>query len=209
MATTRRFGLLSAAVFLFALAALGGVPPAAADSTLTEQCQVCHGPDGVSRWPDIPNISGLPEVVLANAMYDFRGRARPCRLPACGQDGSCPDVDMCTLSVGLTEAEIDRYARYYSAQPFSPSVADVDPELVTRGLELHDRYCEKCHTAGGSNPLDEASILRGQNMEYMRNAMADYRERRREQEAPMAKAIDSLDDEDVEALLHFYASPTR
>ena len=55
------------------MAALSAAPVIAADSAFTEACQVCHGPDGVARWPDIPNISGLPEVVIANALYDACG----------------------------------------------------------------------------------------------------------------------------------------
>jgi sulfide dehydrogenase cytochrome subunit len=183
---------------------------AAADMVkLTESCQVCHGPDGVSRWPDIPNISGLPEIVIANALYDFRGRARPCRKAACGPAGTCPDVEMCELSTGLSDEEIDLYARYYASQAFSPSVAEIDPALASAGEALHEQYCERCHTSGGSDPLDEASILRGQNREYLRNAMEDFRARRRVDEAPMTSAFEKIDDAGLEALLHYYATPTH
>lgn len=183
---------------------------AAADNDeLTESCQVCHGPDGISRWPDIPNISGLPEIVVANALYDFRGRARPCRKAACGPAGTCPDVDMCELATAFSDEEIDLYARHYASQAFSPSVAEVDPALASAGQALHEQYCEICHTAGGSDPLDEASILRGQNREYLRHAMDDFRARRRVDEAPMTRAFEKIDDAGVEALLHFYATPTH
>jgi sulfide dehydrogenase cytochrome subunit len=184
---------------------------ASSDSDFTAQCQVCHGPDGVSRWPDVPNISGLPTVVIANALYDFRGRARPCRTGECGPHETCPDADMCYLSHELDDEQIERYAAWYSAQPFSPSAPDIEvnAELVRVGSEIHAQRCESCHTGGGSRPLDEASILRGQNTAYLRNALADYREGRRVQEAGMAEAIASLNDGDIEALLHFYAAPTR
>jgi sulfide dehydrogenase cytochrome subunit len=198
-----------------ALLVLWGAPAVTAaetsDAAFTAQCEVCHGPDGVSRWADIPNISGLPAVVIANALYDFRGRARPCRSGDCGPKETCPDADMCYLGHELEEGQIDRYAAFYSAQPFSPSAPDVDiePALVTAGAQIHARLCEQCHTRGGSSPMDQASILRGQNMTYLRNAMSDFRSGRREQEAAMAEAIASLGDDDVEALLQFYASPAR
>jgi sulfide dehydrogenase cytochrome subunit len=182
-----------------------------AEADFTAQCEVCHGPDGVSRWSDIPNISGLPEVVVANALYDFRGRARPCRVGECGPQETCPDASMCYVSHELDDGEIDRYATYYSSQPFSPSAPDteLDPEVVAAGREVHDRLCEACHTQGGSSPLDQASILRGQNTAYLRNAMADFREGRRVQEAAMAEAMAVLSDGETEALLQFYASPMR
>lgn len=181
------------------------------EATFTAQCEVCHGPNGVSRWPDIPNISGLPRVVIANALYDFRGRARPCRTGECGPKETCPDADMCYLSHELEDAAIDRYADFYSSQPFSPSAPDIelDPELIVAGGQLHARLCESCHTEGGANPLDQASILRGQNLAYLRNAMGDFRTGERLQEAAMAEAIAQLSDRDTEALLHYYASPRR
>ena len=59
MDRTRRLENRFAAGLLLALAVAAIPSLAAADDAFTEPCQVCHGPDGVSRWPDIPNISGL------------------------------------------------------------------------------------------------------------------------------------------------------
>ena len=72
---THRF---RAMLFLLAAGCLLLPGAAAADiDRLTESCQVCHGPDGVSRWPDIPNISGLPEIVIANALYPATDNDEP------------------------------------------------------------------------------------------------------------------------------------
>jgi len=185
-----------------AATALAETPPG-----VVEQCAVCHGPDGVSRWGDVPNVSGLPEVVLANALYDFRGRARPCRRPACATEGACPDLDMCAVARPLSDAEMDAIARYYSTQPFSVSVEEFDAVLAVRGGEIHADQCEECHSKGGSDPLDEASILRGQNVEYLFNAIMDYRSGDRLGEVAMLERLRSLSDADVQALLNFYASP--
>lgn len=174
-----------------------------------QQCASCHGPDGVSRWGDVPNISGLPEIVIANALYDFRGHARPCRTPECAEDGSCPNMTMCQISGPLSDGEMDVIARYYAAQPFSPSVADFDQVMAAKGAEIHDKYCEICHTGGGTDPEDEASILRGQNTEYIRNAMSDYRSGDRLGEDAMLRKLNKLSPEEIEALVHFYASPTN
>lgn len=171
------------------------------------QCTPCHGPDGVSRWGDVPNISGLPEVVIANALYDFRGSARPCRQPACSAEGACPSLDMCLIARPLTDAQMDVISRYFAAMPFSPSVAEFDPDLAARGAEIHAAKCDGCHSFGGSDPLDEASILRGQNQEYLANAIADYRSGARLGEEMMLRRLRALSDEDVVALLNFYASP--
>jgi len=174
---------------------------------VVDQCTACHGPDGVSRWGDVPNISGLPEVVVANALYDFRGRARPCRRPDCGAEGTCPDLDMCAIARPLTDAEMDVIARYYSTQPFSVSIAEFDAALAVRGGEIHAEQCEECHSRGGSDPVDEASILRGQNLPYLLNAIADYRAGERIGEDAMLERLRALSDADVQALLNYYASP--
>lgn len=176
---------------------------------VVDQCTGCHGPDGVSRWGDVPNISGLPEIVIVNALYDFRGSTRPCRRPGCSADGTCPDLDMCVIANPLSGAEMDIIARYYAAQPFSPSAEEFDQALAARGSELHAEGCEECHSKGGSDPVDEASILRGQNSEYLMNAMSDYRSGERLGEEAMLQRLRALSDQDIEALVHFYGSPTN
>ena len=194
-------------ILIMMLLATGAV---AEDSNgIVGQCTACHGIDGVSRWGDIPNISGLPEIVIANALFDFRGNQRPCRKPSCATAGDCPNVDMCQLSAPLTVGAMDTLARIYSERPFSPSADEFDPDLAARGKEIHDAYCEQCHTHGGSDPLDEASILRGQNMEYTRNAIADFRAGRRFGEEAMMLKMPEIDDEEAEALVQFYASPAE
>lgn len=196
--------LLLLAVLTIAVSVRAETAPGIVDS-----CVACHGPDGVSRWADVPNISGLPEVVVANALYDFRGHARPCRKPACAMEDACPSLDMCEIAKPLSDAEMDVIARYYAAQPFSPSVADYDPQLAALGAQIHARDCESCHSKGGSDPTDEASILRGQNAEYIRNAVEDYRTGQRLGEEAMLVHLRQLSNEDVDALVHFYASPVE
>jgi len=174
---------------------------------LAKQCAACHGVDGISRWPDVPNIAGLPEVVIANALYDYRGHARPCRKPVCAEDGACPDRSMCEIAEPMTDGQMDTLARFYAARPFGSAANEYDPRLAEQGLTIHNSNCEICHTTGGSDPDDEASILRGQNRAYIANAMNDYRSGQRLGEAAMLKRLNALSAEEVVALVEFYASP--
>jgi cytochrome c553 len=41
-----------------------------------QQCQACHGIDGVSKLPDAPNLAGQNEVYLVKALHDYRMGAR-------------------------------------------------------------------------------------------------------------------------------------
>lgn len=174
---------------------------------LAQQCAACHGVDGISRWPDVPNIAGLPEVVIANALYDYRGHARPCRKSVCSEEGACPDQSMCDIAEPMSDGQMDTLARFYAARPFGAAVNEYDPDLAEQGRAVHERSCESCHSKGGSDPADEASILRGQNRAYIANAMDDYRRGRRLGESAMLEKINALTEEEVAAVVEFYASP--
>jgi len=174
---------------------------------MAKQCAACHGVDGISRWPDVPNIAGLPEVVIANALYDYRGHARPCRKSVCSEDKACPDLSMCDIAKPMTDGQMDTLARFYAARPFGAAANEYDPGLAEKGLAIHNEKCEGCHTLGGSDPADEASILRGQNRAYIANAINDYRSGQRLGEAAMLRRLNALSDAEVLAVIEFYASP--
>lgn len=193
-------------VLIAALLLMGAATAMAESSDSLAQCDNCHGVDGVARWPEVPNISGLPEVVIANALYDFKGHERPCRKLECAGEEGCPDDDMCGVTRHLSDGQIDGLARRYAAQPFGPTANEFDVELAERGRKVHGQACGHCHTRGGSDPLDQASILKGQNSEYIRRALGDYVEGRRLGEHAMVEEFRIFTTEDIEALVNFYAS---
>jgi sulfide dehydrogenase cytochrome subunit len=196
---------------LAAVVALAGMPLIAdsADAPASANlCTHCHGQSGPSPHPDVPTIHGLPEIVIDIALYDFRGGLRTCRAPACAGEG-CPAMSMCDVAKPLLDEDIEALARWYGAQPFVPAADPFDPALAAQGRVLHDEQCEICHSAGGTDPQDEASILRGQRMEYLRAALEDFREQRRTAVEPMDRKIRALTPQQLEALVHFYASPVE
>ena len=71
---------------------------------------------------------------------------------------------------------------------------------------IHDSECSRCHSDGGSNPDDEASILAGQWMGYLESAFAEFASGARYQPDKMKEKMDPLTDEQVTALVHYYAS---
>ena len=174
---------------------------------IVEDCNGCHGDDGVSQWTDVPTIAGMPEFTHADALYYFRDGARPCSESKYRQgDTSRPATTMCKVTADLSDETIDALAAYYLELPFVPAKQDFDAALAAAGKEVHDRLCEKCHSDGGSNVEDEAGILAGQWMGYMEATFAEYASGEREQVKSMKDKMDELTDEDTKALLHFYAS---
>jgi sulfide dehydrogenase cytochrome subunit len=176
-------------------------------SAVVDDCNGCHGDDGVSQWTDVPTIAGVPEFVHADALYFFRDEARPCSEVEYKQGAtSRPATTMCAVVADLDDDTIDEVAAYYFGLPYVPATQDFDAALAEAGKAVHEAQCGRCHSEGGSNPDDEAGILAGMWMGYLKAQLADYRAGNREQPKKMEEAVNALSDDDVKALVHFYAS---
>jgi len=191
-----------------ALFATVSLPVAAADlSSLTESCDSCHGADGVSEWNDMPTIAGIDEFVNSEALFIYRDNARPCADSEFRRgDTSQAVTNMCDVARNLEDEDIEALAAHYAALPFVAAAQEFDADLASAGEVIHARECGLCHTAGGSDPADESSILAGQWKGYLALSMAEYRSGDRDQPPRMQQAIDALSDGDVLALLDYYAS---
>lgn len=176
-------------------------------AAIVENCNGCHGDDGVSQWSDVPTIAGMPEFVHADSLYFFRDNARPCSNAEYKQgDTSRPATTMCDVVKDLEDETIDAIAAYYFELPFVAAKQEFDASLVAAGKAVHDASCDKCHSDGGSNPDDEAGIIAGQWIGYLEASFAEYRSGDREQPKSMQEKVDALSDDDVKALVHYYAS---
>lgn len=195
---------------LFIISALGlGLPAlASADvAALMEDCNGCHGDNGVSQWSDMPSIAGIPEFVLSDALYIYQDEARPCAESKYRQgDTSRAPKTMCAVAQALSEDEIDALAAAYAEMGWTKVKQDFDADLAAAGKAIHDADCDRCHSEAGTNPEDEASMLGGQQMGYLRNMFAQYRDDTREQPSKMKEKLDALSDDDIEALVHYYGS---
>jgi sulfide dehydrogenase cytochrome subunit len=176
-------------------------------ATITEDCNGCHGDNGVSQWSDVPTIAGVPEYAHADALYFFRDNERPCSESEYRQGNTArPAATMCDVVSDLSDEAIDEIAAYYFELPFVAAQQEFDAGLAAAGQAVHEKLCDMCHSEGGSNPDDEAGILAGQWMGYLENTFAEYASGDREQDKAMQKKMDELGDADVTALLHYYAS---
>ena len=192
---------ISVALGLFASAAF------AQDAAVIENCNGCHGDDGVSQWSDVPTIAGTPEYVHADALFFFRDNERPCAESDYKQgDTSRPATTMCKVVADLDDATLEDLALYYFELPFVAAQQEFDAGLAAAGKARHDELCDKCHSDGGANPDDEAGILAGQWMGYLENTFADYASGAREQDKKMKEKMEMLSDADVTAIIHYYAS---
>lgn len=81
----------------------------AEDNTALEnklrECAGCHGADGISISPNIPNLAGQKEEYLKQTLTEYRDGNR--------KGGSA--MMMTPMAVGLTDAEIAALAEHFSA----------------------------------------------------------------------------------------------
>jgi cytochrome subunit of sulfide dehydrogenase len=196
---------------LASIAALGILAAATATAadveTLAKPCQDCHGQDGASQWEDVPTIAGISAPVQGDFLLAYQEKTRPCRASRYRKgDTSRPETDMCAIAAKLSGADIEALADYFSAKPFVPAKQPFDAAKAAAGKALHARDCAKCHANGGRNPDDDASILGGQHLKYLQQALTDLKSGDREATKKMAEKLSKWTDAEAEAAAHYYAS---
>jgi sulfide dehydrogenase cytochrome subunit len=195
-------------LYIFSALAIAMPALAVADlDALMQDCNGCHGEGGVSQWSDMPSIAGLGEFVIADALYVYQDEARPCAESEYRiGDTSRPATTMCAAVADLSEDDIDALAAAYGNMDWVKAKQEFDPALAATGEAVHSASCDRCHSEAGTNPDDEASMLGGQQMGYMRTTFAEYAAGTREQPKKMKEALDALSADEIEGLVHYYGS---
>ena len=113
---------------------------------------------------------------------------------------------MCAVAGKLSESDFEALAAHFAAQSFVAAKQPFDAAKAAAGKTLHTRDCGKCHSDGGRDPEDDASILGGQHVKYLQQALADFRSGKREPGKKMGEKLKPLTDAEIESLVHYYAS---
>jgi sulfide dehydrogenase cytochrome subunit len=195
-----RTSLLAAAL------ALAAVARADVNATL-ETCAGCHGKDGASTSTEAPIIGGYSATYLTESLNNYKNKARPCpavKFNAGAQKGQ--SGDMCTIAAALSDADIAAVAGALSKKPFVRAKQTPDATKAAHGKQIHERDCAKCHTDGGSVADDDAGLLAGQWMEYIRHTFEEFSSGKRPLPKKMKPKFDALSKDDLEALANYYGS---
>jgi len=192
-------------ILLTGIASLIPSAQAADIDQLVQECNECHGDNGVSQEPQIPTIAGIPEFNLYDMLLSYK-EGRKARTVHYVKGDTSRQGNMTEAVKPLTEQEIEALAAHYASLPFVPAKQPVDAELAAKGAEIHESQCEKCHSEGGSAAIDEASILAGQWKPYLREAMQYYIDGDREGEKNMVERLKALSGAELDALAEYYAS---
>ncbi len=169
------------------------------------ECEACHGSGGVSQNTNIPSIAGLPEFNFIDQMLKY-GEGRPAATVNHVSGDTSKSGDMAAIVKELSEEEVEELAAHYSQLQFVRAKQSFDPSLAEKGKMIHEKNCSSCHVDGGSDPLDESSILAGQQKGYLLTSLKQFHSGARSVDKKMDEAVKALSSDDLVALSEYYAS---
>jgi cytochrome c553 len=126
-------------------------------------CGNCHGANGNSKRPHIPNLAQQNPVYLFNAFEKFAS-------------GERKDFVMSKLAPSLTMEDRVNIAIYFGQQKLLPHSDPVDAALLSQGEVKFKIVCSACHGANAEG-RDNTPRLAGQPAEYLRKALTRFRDK--------------------------------
>jgi sulfide dehydrogenase cytochrome subunit len=174
---------------------------------VVEVCTSCHGAGGASTDPVVPVIGVYSVEFLSNNMKAYKNKERVCP-DTTYKSGSKKGIktSMCLELDNVNYEDIDKVAEYFSKQKFVRAKQKFDPELAKKGKALHDEYCESCHAEGGTVATDNAGMMGGQWMFYLKEAFDEFNADMRPVVKKMKARLNILSKEDIDALINYYGS---
>ncbi len=207
-------GLLALALLLHNTASA----EVSAVNMLTDTCVACHGEQGNSVGPAIPNLSGMSPNYMMAAMLAYKYDDEDELEEVIDADPDFEDVEifprystiMGRIAKGYTEEEIKLIAEYFSALTPQFPTQTYDSDMASAGAELHELHCDKCHENEGRSAEDDTGILAGQWKPYFLYTMHDFISGNRAMPKKMKKELDeiaeSVGDDGIKQLAEYYAS---
>jgi cytochrome c553 len=159
-----------------------------------EICDACHGPNGNAVIPENPSLAGQTWRYIYIQLKDFG-------------EGRRTDPVMTPISKVLPRDEMIALGNWYAAQKPAPNPFKADPAKANAGRKTSDAVlCPMCH-GGGFVGQNEVPRVAGQNPEYVRKQLHDFKTKRRTNDAGnMTSIAHTLSDSDIESLSHYLAN---
>lgn len=151
-------------------------------------CANCHGEDGNSKAPEVPNLAGQNPAYLLEQIRKFGA-------------GERKDQFMQGLIKVLKDEERVQIALYYAESKVPPGRADA--VQAAKGKELFTKLCQRCHgdQARGNETIPR---LAGQRIPYLQTSITRYRDKTGERNNQlMSIATSTLKNEDITAIANY------
>ena len=166
-----------------------------------EVCSACHLPSGVGRLDgSYPKIAGQHATVLIKQIVDIRIGLRDAR----GMHTFVKE-----LRNAQDVADVAAYVENLCIPPGNGRYPGSDADgRIAEGKTLYDRDCSDCHQPRGEGVKAKFyPMLAGQHYRYLARAMADIRDRYRDNSNPdMVKVIKKYDNAKLGSIAAYLAS---
>jgi cytochrome c553 len=141
-------------------------------SVATSACASCHGIDGVSTGPGIPNLAGQRSVYLYRVLLNYKSRDRH-------SDAMNHEVGFLSEEALLTVSAY--YASLAPARPANPAgngaaAASVEGGDPFAGIREDLAKCARCHGEDGNATASGMPNLSAQSPDYFVTSMQAYAE---------------------------------
>jgi len=155
-------------------------------------CFNCHGDNGNSLIPEVPNLAEQHPVYILDQIDAFlSGRRR--------------DDFMEGLMRVLTPREKAAVAMFFAQTKVTPASPEPGP-LAEQGKALYTKICAQCHNANGAGG-ESYPRLAGQQPEYIRISLRRYLTMSNERFSPqMTNAARQLGEKNIEAIVDYLSS---
>jgi len=185
---------------------------------LVNTCVACHGENGNSTGPAIPNIAGVSPNYFLAAMLAYKYDDEDELETVIEADEDFIDVEafprfstiMGRIAKGYSDEDFKQMAKYFSEQELVLPRQAFDTLAAEKGEKLHVKHCDKCHEDEGRSAEDDTGVLAGQWIPYFMYTMTDFQDKHRGMPKKMKKQVDevveALGDEGMQQLADYYAS---
>ena len=157
-------------------------------------CIGCHGENGNASMPNTPSLAGQNARYIYMQLRDF-------------QEGRRHNDMMSPMTAGLSKADMQELASYFSEQKLTNKSFKADPDKVKKGIAKADEtLCAMCHL-GEFKGQNEIPKVAGQNFDYVVKTLKDFKAKDRNNDAGnMTSVASTLSEEDIDNLAHYIAS---
>jgi cytochrome c553 len=156
-------------------------------------CAACHGGDGISTRPHLPNLAGQnPEFLLKQTVAFATGERK--------------DLVMNDLMSNFSNERILNLVLYYAGMPREQHTAPADAGSQTSGSALYQQRCLSCHGADGRGGQGHAWIA-GQKPAYLEASLKRFRDPNNKRNDPVMGAVTKgLTDAEINAVAAYISS---
>jgi cytochrome c553 len=177
-----------------------GNPAAGEIKSKADNCQECHGEQGISTAVSVPKLAGQWAVYLVKQLQNFQAieRKHPVMNP---------------MTEGLTEEDMFDIASYFSSFPAMQGIrlkdSKVAREIFSKGdMKRNIPACKSCHGETGRGNLSATEcrpMIAGQHRSYLREQLRNWKSgyRTTSPNGVMNLVAGSLTDSEIEELADY------